>query len=242
MSRKRSGTSAEVLKDLKEYDRHPLDLGYGKRHTRGDTKYEQKRKSVSANSHDMGAARDLEHDEMEEVVVDIDEDLPPRTKSQGKSRAKSRSKSVSSYTETVKGTVEDSDDTVGTTMKATTKTQRGKTARSTNAIPATPRIVRAKAPARNSTSRTSAAPATPLSNSIVPNKYGFKPPSGPRKPSTEKAKGRGRAKKVVQDDAEFEVEKTKRQTRRSSVALEQVEKEIEKQKNIGLRLRSGDGK
>lgn len=225
--------------------RHPLDLGYGKRQTRGDTKYERNFRSESANLGFVEGAEHLNTAQRDEMVVGVEEMEEPEAKSRRRTGAPTRRKAeAEAEAEFVDDELYDETHSdVGTA--AAPKSTKGKLTPAASAA-ARSVNVRTKAPTRNSTPKpvaTIIASSTPKFNN-KPNKYGFKSPAGPRKPRAKKSKKD--ANEAADEGMELETAKTEvrsgRQTRRTSAAQEQLEKEVEKQKNIGLRLRSGNGK
>jgi hypothetical protein len=192
-------------------------------------------------------ARYLQSAETEEIPVDVVYAEVRKAKSRGaigpQTKGKRKTLSVDTGAEEA---YEDSDDAAEPMTKASSKAKKGRPATISTTTPTTakPKSTLSKVPARTNAPNP-AASGTPASNNSKPNKYGFKPPSGPRRPRTDGTKSK--AKKTVDGTAESRTAKkeagtTVRQTRRSSATQERLEKDVEKENNIALRLRSGNGK
>lgn len=231
--------------------RHPLELTYGKRHTRADTKHERQKTESSTSSDADNQPAQLQTSVVEEILVDAEPVKLSRTRKPAPTKeANARSKRAKpapsdAYTDSEEDMEEEAREAAPPALNAQksrptpkTATMKPRTTRATSA--AVPLITPAKAaPAK-------APAATNPSAKVAPNKYGFKNPSGPRKLRV--AKGKAKAEKASEEATPTATQQrgeglaTMRQTRRASAAQEQLEKEAEKRRNIGLRLRSGDAK
>jgi hypothetical protein len=228
-------------------DRHPLDLGYGKRHTRADTNHAFSTSTGnSANPDDVEGEVDLDDSAalLEETHGDVEEEVEaPKAKKTAPAASKRKRKKASPGPASSDEDSYQPNDHTRTRPKTVSGAKKAKTAASTPSATAKPKPVRKSLPRtrastpKPTTTATASEMGTPGSTNSTPNKYGFKPPSGPRKPRAEKGKGKGKAKtktKKVSDEIagldgveDAEPVTTTRQTRRKSATNAAAEVDAE---------------
>lgn len=234
------------------FTRHPFDLGYGKRHTRADSKYEaEKKSSSSANPpvKQVGTTKSRKPGGTNPNLTDMEDgDNVGSVPAPGNARKKRKVEVRVPKSE--KSSRASSPSPLGPVSKPASSTKRKTTgkpqSKNTHRNTPTQSTSTSTPTASRSTSSTKASSGKGKSATPTPTSTKGKSKAAPK--SNRKSRGLSSANEHSEEEFEDKpgeeherVSSSRPNTRRSSAQALELEKIKEKQENIRLRLRSQDG-